>query len=94
MNFALGDRVQYPNEDWVNYPKLRGLKGTALSTFMFSEHFVTSVRWDVEIPGGWDCDGLCEEGYGWNVSTEDLIPLPPQSEVSAEPLDLNLEEVL
>ena len=26
----------------------------------------TKVRWDHDVHGH-DCDGLCEDGYGWNV---------------------------
>lgn len=94
MNFKPGDRVQYPDDKYVDYERLRGLTGTVLKTFMGESRDVTSVRWDVPIPGGWTCNGLCEHGYGWNVYTSELIPISPQVEDLCGLLDLDLKEVL
>lgn len=94
MNFKLGDRVRYTDNEDASYEKLRGLTGTVLKYFIGDSHDIASVRWDVEIPGGWDCNGLCENGYGWNVYTEELIPMFLCDEDSFEIFDIDLGEVI
>ena len=67
--FKIGARVIGIKD--VNGKGLVGLKGTILHNYAFS----TAIKWDKDM-GGHDCDGLCKDGYGWEVHNRHIRLLP------------------
>lgn len=42
--------------------------------------FNYGVEWDIEFPGGHDCDCLSEDGYGWFVYASEIAPVQQEDE--------------
>ena len=38
------------------------------------------VEWDIDFPGGHDCDGLAEDGHGWFIYESEIAPVPQEDE--------------
>lgn len=42
------------------------------------------VEWDIDFPGGHDCDGLATYGYGWFVYASEIEFLPSEDEADVD----------
>ena len=60
-------------KDYMNR-NLVGLKGTILRIGN-SISSTIHIRWDKDMDGH-DCDGLCKDGYGWEVHNRHIRLLP------------------
>lgn len=93
MVFKDGDRVVLleDNPDGNSTMKA-GLCGTVVEdTDAYDDDHWVSVRWDEEVSGGHDCNGLCEHGFGWNVDRS-WIELIAEREVFDDDI-ANLAEI-
>lgn len=76
--FKVNDRVIY-NGQSGEYKWLVGYTGRIVGFFVNFDKLVAQVEWDERIPilshssyNGHDCDGLCRQGYGWNVHVTEI----------------------
>jgi hypothetical protein len=71
-----------------------GCQGTVVKDYEYvNDHYCwLSVKYDQPFDGGHGCDGLCENGYGWNTPPS-YLELLQESEISDEDI-LGIEELL
>lgn len=71
--YSIGDRVELlmDNPDH-NDELVQGTTGTVCNEDRGGEYWVP-IRWDIMTRKGHDCDGECENGYGWNVPREYIM---------------------
>ncbi len=77
-DFSVGDRVLCVAEAPSNNESVHGLTGTVVSrTEIKGRHGRwLGVCWDISIPHGHSCDGVCEDGHGYFVWEEDVTEEP------------------
>lgn len=69
MGFQLGDRVRAIAK-WDSNGTIVGKNGTVVNVSS-SAHLV-GVAYDERIRGGWNLNGRCDDGYGWNTHVDCL----------------------
>ena len=70
-----------------------GCQGTVLRDYDCSDDYCwLSIGYDQPISGGHKCEGLCEDGYGWNTPPTYLEVLQ-ESEINDEDI-LGIDELL
>lgn len=90
IGFDIGDRVLLTEDNPDdNYKLVCGDTGVVVGTkeTCVPDDPILKIRWDKYVDGH-SCDGLCEDGYGWNVSALSLrvisedIPDPDDADLS------------
>lgn len=48
-----------------------------------------AVEFDQEIPNGWDCEGKCEDGYGWKLRYGEFEVYEDDEDIDFSESDVN-----
>lgn len=85
--YYVGQRIEVV----VNHPDdneelIIGDRGT-IKRVMSNLTYAVSVEFDRPISGGWDCNGYCKHGYGWNLEEGQFIIIVEEEDDSEIELD-------
>lgn len=93
--FQVGDRVVYTGVEAWNDNIKAGDTGEVCAVDISNsdpDWAIISVRWDKYVAGH-DCDGNCDSGFGWNVSSDDIELQQPDMIPDADEVDAFLRDM-
>ena len=89
--YEVGQRVELiVSRPGYNKVLDKGDRGTIVKViynYLMIGYTLLCVNWDKHCRGH-DCEGLCEDGFGWNVESEHVIPVYDYDDDSQE-LDID-----
>ena len=85
MGLNVGDRVILVGDTAGGEPDLipKGTLGTVCKVCK-GLGFSYGIEWDIDFPGGHDCDGLATYGYGWFVYASEIAFVPSDDETDVD----------
>ena len=92
--FQVGDRVVYTADSWNDNIEIgdTGVVCTVEGGDYNPDWMLIGVRWDKYVEGH-DCDGHCEFGFGWNVTSDEIELETPDMIPDADEVDAFIRDM-